>query len=431
MSKRWLVTLSALAQFACPNSCIARGTPVKTPRGLKNIEDVSVGDEVVVVDPASLDEHVGVVTAVRSATRECARVDTLRLTPAHPLFDTTRNEWAPAGDWLLGLRTHYATLEGAKQVAQVERFVGLDEVFDLTVDHPLHTFVAGGVVVHNKSPPIDGCFDAQGVFQQQGQTCRCLFGTGVTMCTGTVASCSCAQPPMPQVATTYQSKWFTVGDTDHSLRAATGANRLRCGAPPRALSVMAGESVSWFKTESVLELRGTEPCFIDVDVNLSGGASWGHLWFLPRGFPAHAPGVVRLDGATLFEVVNGEVWLRPQLQANGQPAPAWRAVYAVQTWQRYEWQLELLSPTTYRVWPKLLVTQSTDDASRFFAVTADGSDATTTLADWYDGGNSFAFPGEADGGVRVLSLGQDARDDAGTRVNVASFMLSNEGWIGE
>ncbi|PZR04997.1 MAG: hypothetical protein DI536_33095 [Archangium gephyra] len=96
-----------MAQFACPNSCIARGTPVKTPRGLKNIEDVSVGDEVVVVDPASLDEHVGVVTAVRSATRECARVDTLRLTPA-PVVRHRHSESVPALSSLV-LHAHAAS----------------------------------------------------------------------------------------------------------------------------------------------------------------------------------------------------------------------------------------------------------------------------------------------------------------------------------
>ncbi|MGV3625710.1 MAG: Hint domain-containing protein [Archangium sp.] len=432
MSKQWLVTLSALAQLACPPQCIARGTPVKTPKGTRNIEALEVGDEITVVDPSSLEEHRGVITAVRSATRECARLGALRLTPSHPLFDTEKNEWAPAGDWLLGLRTHYATLDGPKEVSNIERFVGVDQVFDLTVDHPLHTFVADGVVVHNKQrlPPADGgCVDSFGAVTAAGTPCDCQIGTGVIECVGFSARCSCTQGPIAQSTTFYESKWFTVGDTDHSLLAATGANRLRCGPAPRALTVILGENAAWFTTESVLELRGTEPCFIDVDVTLQNSL-WGHVWLTTVGFPVRAPGVLQLDGATLLEVVDSEVRFSPRLHANGGPAPSWRAVTSVVSWQRFEFQLEVLSPTTYRLWPKVLVYEnSVDDASRFVATEPVGS--TMTLADWYDAGNAFAFPHEADGGVRVLSIGQDQRDDAGFSVRLASFKLSSEGWVGE
>ncbi|MGV3625709.1 MAG: Hint domain-containing protein [Archangium sp.] len=188
--KRWLVVMSAMAQMAC---CIARGAKVKTPRGLRLIEELKVGDEVVVVDPSTLEEHVGRITEVKSAKRECSLINSLRLTSAHPLFDTEKNEWAPAGDWLLGSRTHFATVKGPSKAEHVERFVGIDEVFDLSVDHPLHTFVADGVVVHNKTPlGRNECRLADSTAVEPNASCRCGTDAGRIKCDSRdFAACSC------------------------------------------------------------------------------------------------------------------------------------------------------------------------------------------------------------------------------------------------
>lgn len=47
--------------------------------------------------------------------------------------------------------------EGAPRTALVQQrevAAGVAEVFDLTVQHELHNFVAAGLLVHNKSPAI-------------------------------------------------------------------------------------------------------------------------------------------------------------------------------------------------------------------------------------------------------------------------------------
>ncbi len=149
--KPWLLMSAAVSQ-AC-FVCVARGAKVKTPRGPRNIEEFVVGDEVYAVEPETGVQHLTRITGIRTAKRECGAIDGLRLTSTHPLYDPVRHEWAPAGDWLLGVRTVLLTINGPKQVTQVQRFVGVDDVFDLSVEHPAHTFVVDGVVVHNKDYP--------------------------------------------------------------------------------------------------------------------------------------------------------------------------------------------------------------------------------------------------------------------------------------
>ncbi|PZR02601.1 MAG: hypothetical protein DI536_36880, partial [Archangium gephyra] len=310
----------------------------------------------------------------------------------------------------------------------------IDEVFDLSVDHPLHTYVVDGVIVHNKppfrGPPGSFCFTEDGSERFSQQVCDCPLGQGSVVCTGTAASCDCGRAPAPQVSTFYRSRWFAFGDGERALLNADGGSRLRCGPSPRALNVISADSVGWFRDESVVELRGIEPCFIDVDVDVrDAGSTWGHLWIAARGYDVFAPGVLRIDDTVLLEVANGQLWFKPALDANGQPASPWYANELTSSWQRFEWRLELLSPTTYRFWPRLGPGTEPHNAPRFRTNLPDGG--FIMLSEWYAQGNAFAFVNEADGGVRVVSFGQDARSHAGTRLHAASFSLSNDGWIGE
>lgn len=137
--------LLAAALSSC--GCVARGSRVRVPRGEQLIEDLAVGDEIICVDPDTGEEATGRLAAVRSLHRECVRLNDLTLTSDHPVYCPVTREWAPAGDWALGKRT---VLHGV-ELSRVEVYAGVHEVFDLTVDHPLHNFVANGVLVHNKS----------------------------------------------------------------------------------------------------------------------------------------------------------------------------------------------------------------------------------------------------------------------------------------
>ena len=63
----------------------------------------------------------------------------------------------------------------------IAAFAGVPEVFDLTVDHPLHNFIANGVLVHKKEP-IETCsFPGSGERVRQYERCECPDGTESTV----------------------------------------------------------------------------------------------------------------------------------------------------------------------------------------------------------------------------------------------------------
>ena len=174
---------AALSVSACiPPGCIARGARVRTPRGTRPIEDLEVGDEVLCVDPELAVTHVTRITWRRVVTRECLTLSfdggALQCTSDHPLYCPASKGWHPAGDWALGKRTQLLHVgdDGQRvvEVTSVSTFSGVHDVFDFTVEHELHNFVADGVLVHNKQPPPQECAD--GGFTRD--TCDCGPGRG-------------------------------------------------------------------------------------------------------------------------------------------------------------------------------------------------------------------------------------------------------------
>ncbi len=155
--------LGVTAALALGSSCcVAKGTLVRTPRGERRVEELQVGDEVTCVDPASGAQHVARISQVRTSRRECVALEAagarLVCTSDHPVYDPATGTYADAGDWVLARRRQVLCVasEGAKAVVEVQDRsfdAGVHQVFDLTVDHPLHNFVADGVLVHNKTPP--------------------------------------------------------------------------------------------------------------------------------------------------------------------------------------------------------------------------------------------------------------------------------------
>ncbi len=209
-ARRALALASLLGSTACGpmfwDGCIARGTRVRTRRGDRAIEDFEVGDDLLCCDPATGALFDTTVTHVKRAHRECVRLAgegfELVATSNHPLFDPVAREWAPAGDWALGQRG--ALLHVAKetatpvQVTRREVFHAVRDVFDLTVEHALHTFVANGIAVHNKPPPVTTCRQLDGGTVRQHAPCTCANGgTGTTWCAtpGGLPECvECSDP---------------------------------------------------------------------------------------------------------------------------------------------------------------------------------------------------------------------------------------------
>lgn len=184
MKKPLVALFGALSLAAC---CLARGTLVSTPRGPRRIEDLIEQDTLWSVDPATGERFASHLIAIARASREVmviAGADfSLTCTTDHPLYDPSTKSWAPAGDWVLGHRSELllVTEDGVSRVVSVQHrevSVGVREVFDLSVDHQLHNFVAAGVLVHNKKNPnrYQNCL----VEQPEGQL---TLRHGVDTCT--------------------------------------------------------------------------------------------------------------------------------------------------------------------------------------------------------------------------------------------------------
>jgi hypothetical protein len=98
--------------------------------------------------------------------------------------------------WVLGKRSALLWVPEADD-APLERVVveggstvSLEQVFDLTVDHALHDFVANGLLVHNKSPPITRCNPDAG----PPTTCACAAGfTSNPTCDEGYLDCQCSR----------------------------------------------------------------------------------------------------------------------------------------------------------------------------------------------------------------------------------------------
>ncbi|MEZ4453602.1 MAG: hypothetical protein R3B09_29370 [Nannocystaceae bacterium] len=164
MDLRGPLCLVALAVPAC---CVASDTRVRTTGGTRAAGSLGVGDRLLSLELGSGRLVERTIVQVRRATRECVslawRGGELRCTADHPLYDPDGGLYRPAGDWISRGARRLLTCTGETpevvEVVAAEVFAGVHEVVDLSVDDEPHNFVAGGVVVHNKSivpPASDG-----------------------------------------------------------------------------------------------------------------------------------------------------------------------------------------------------------------------------------------------------------------------------------
>lgn len=195
-----LVTMSAVMGLGS-SCCVARGTRVRTRNGERLVESLEVGDEVLCVDPVTSARVVARLSAIRTSRRECLSIDAgarvLTCTTDHPLYDPLAGVYADAGDWALGRRDTLLSVpeDDAAPCVTVKAGAGLEvtvnDVFDLTVDHALHNFVANGLLVHNKSPPPcnpDASVSAEWCL---GSTDCKATETAFGYCNGRSVSCAC------------------------------------------------------------------------------------------------------------------------------------------------------------------------------------------------------------------------------------------------
>ncbi len=153
-------------------SCVAAGSLVLTKDGLRPIEDLRVGDEIISVNEETSETESSPIVFIKKATREVGSVElngkTLCMTSDHPVYDPIEGVYAPAGDWFTGERTTLAMLGESKldyhEVEERSLFVKMSDVFDLTVASDFHNFIAEGILVHNKQPPWDVSYPDTGYY---------------------------------------------------------------------------------------------------------------------------------------------------------------------------------------------------------------------------------------------------------------------------
>jgi len=136
------------------SECFAAGTLVLTPAGERPIEAIQAGDLVLSWDFA----QAALVPAPVVATMQhggsavlalhLANGTILQVTAEHPLW--VRGDWLPAGRVRVGdALSHAAGVLTPVRVVTIQQGAVTD-VYNIEVGHSDHTYVAGGILVHNK-----------------------------------------------------------------------------------------------------------------------------------------------------------------------------------------------------------------------------------------------------------------------------------------
>ena len=153
--------------ISCENDivhdCVGEGTLIATPYGATLIECLQIGDIVISPDPLTNTTHFGRVTAIRTAFSQCLTFSLeggseLLVTQEHPLWDPVAQKFKPAGKFT---RSSTVTVSDGQlgamrqlSIVAISSQHVMKRVYDLTISSPTHTFIANGVVVHNKTPPF-------------------------------------------------------------------------------------------------------------------------------------------------------------------------------------------------------------------------------------------------------------------------------------
>jgi hypothetical protein len=158
---RGALLAASMTSAGCP--CFVAGTTVRTPSGRRRIEDLEVGDAVLGHDPDTGETRVCEVLALHR--NEVAQVFALHagdffvpgVTEAHPFWCPERRTWRPAGELRVGDPLAVRAPDGGlvtRAVTERTPIAGRVAVYNLTVSDT-HTYFAGDILVHNKSPVIE------------------------------------------------------------------------------------------------------------------------------------------------------------------------------------------------------------------------------------------------------------------------------------
>lgn len=256
----------------------------------------------------------------------------------------------------------------------------------------------------------------------------------------------------------FESDWGTaLGSSDEAMRDGGAWDTVYCQSAPQTLTVVEGAPLGWTKTPHVLRLQQLGPTICGT-LEKEGAVPpstthWGRLYFrndetttthnhvvtynpigaiqvalwnrsgAPDGFRPFIRTYYDEAGATTSYPTN--LW-NPSIQGVG------LASLSNGTWYRYEWMMEYVTPTTYRIHPRIydMSGRLLHDEATYFQNDYPQS-GTASLASWYTSGDAFGF---SDVSLATrFGLGNEGpatSPSSGEYWYHADVALSLEGWIG-
>lgn len=132
--------------------CFLGDVDIATPSGSRPISSLLVGDSVLTLGGNDTGQYDVVVAAYVSEAFSYLKINgALKVTKEHPF--KVGDDWVVAGDLRVG--DFLVGADGAVQVVSIEEVHRGVRVYNISVAGA-HTFVAGGVLVHNKPPTPHG-----------------------------------------------------------------------------------------------------------------------------------------------------------------------------------------------------------------------------------------------------------------------------------
>jgi hypothetical protein len=133
--------------------CFIGSTLVDTPQGPRPISALSAGDEVLLLNEyqeLEITQVEDVITGYRDdlVSVETSNRQVFHCSPNHPFKTPDGFIWAGT----LQPGTELISTDASVSVLSVTPYPGTFRVFDIRVYHPDHTFLVGGICVHNKEP---------------------------------------------------------------------------------------------------------------------------------------------------------------------------------------------------------------------------------------------------------------------------------------
>jgi hypothetical protein len=251
----------------------------------------------------------------------------------------------------------------------------------------------------------------------------------------------------------FSSDWSTAtGNSDQAITDGGTWNSVYCSGRNTTLSVVPGSTVGFSRSANVLRLQqlGTTCGMLErLNAIPLSTSHYGRMYFrndettsrhnhVMSYFPVGAIQSAVWNRSGTATGVN--IRFRTYYAANGAasvyPHAHWllgngsrEIELAHGTWYRYEWHMEFLTPTTYRLWPRIYTADGTEplyDYRDFY-----GGDFTVSLAQFYASGGSFGFSDVSM--ARHFGIGNEgpaSGTNSGQYWYHAGVALGTGGWIG-